>query len=435
MPHPCILLLRATAAQEMTSTGSCPSQPSLPSPSCDPSGVVQLSRSPEVLRQLALSQLQPAAQPRIGLASRNPKPGTVVARAAGTSMTRSYPGQSALCTQTQCTQCTPNTPKAPNHILNLPRPELTELTELPFFEAEAEAVEAVEAEEAEEVEATVQKLQAAVEAFSDGRQQLRQLLTRRKHLEAQFQRAAEGSRASAEAVESAVEDARRWLHIDLPRFLAKAEQVEGPVEGMPEHRDPSQDWLERGDGGDDGDGNTKSAEPLQPLHQTLRHKCTQQAAELQRLTQKCAELQAGEAADLAKLDSLQRQMLKERVSHQDQLDDLRARRAELLRSLGGTAGQIQKNPRHLLQPLGGFADVCRLGTVHSGIYHMQVLVALCLCRTRSPSASSMSMGLKREFVRFRLWRERPAMPRYKLKMTLDELTKADPWDARPSASQ
>ena len=271
----------------MTSRGSCSSQPSQ---ACS-NGVIQLSHSPEALRQLALTELQPATQPSVG-------PGSGCRQPLGVAM-----AQSRSCESSQA----PFNPSA------LPR-----VTELPFF-----------SEETAEVEALVRELEAATEAFGEGRRQLRSLLRRRAHLEAQFQRAAEASRASAEAVEGAMEDARRWLHVGFPCFLAEG--------------------LEHGE-----QGNTPALDgPKTGSLEALRHKSAQQAAELQRLAQRCATLQqADQAADIAKLNSLQMQNLKEQVSHQDQLRDLRARRAELLRSLGGTSDRAKKSTRARLHSIG-----------------------------------------------------------------------------------
>ena len=241
-----------------------------------------------------------------------------------------------------------------------PPTALSSLSELPFFGEGAEV---------DAVEALAEQLQAATEAFSKERRQLRALLRRRKHLEAQFQLASEASRSSAKAVESAVEDARRWLHVDLPYFLAGSSEPE-PTQGHSDHR-----GLE-----------------------ALRQKSSTQAAELQRLAQKCAALQqAGHATDAAMLSSLQTQMLRERVAHQDQLKDLRERRAELLRSLGGgTAGPSKKRERErqrdtpvsrswYVHDLAGYCNyTCSSASV-------QAPAALSLCRIRSPFACSTSV--------------------------------------------
>ena len=211
-------------------------------------------------------------------------------------------------------------------------PTLSSLTELPFFESEVSAQ--VDKAEEDSLENLVQQLQAATEAFSDGRKELSSWLRRRKHLEAHLQAATEASHASAKAVEEAVEEAKRWQRLTLPKFLAVAGKGNGEgIEGIDQmvHRQlPLPDGLEH--------SGTRAA-------QELRQKCEQQAAELRHLERKCAELQeeAGQAAGTAALESLQRQILRERVAHEDQLKALRARRAELLRSLGDTHINAKKS--------------------------------------------------------------------------------------------
>ena len=333
--------------QEMTSSGSCPSQPS-PNLSCDPSGgVVELSgsRYPDALRKLALSQPQPGpAQPSISLGRRR-SPGPIKL-----GMTRHR--------ESRCGSFDPT---------------LSSLTELPFFETEEDKAEE------DSVENLVQQLQAATEAFSDGRKELSCWLRRRKHLEAHLQEATEASHASAKAVEDAVEEAQRWQRLTLPKFLATV-AGKGNGEGI--------DRMVRG---------RPSSEHTRAAHE-LRQECEQQAAELRHLERQCAEqAEAGQAAATAALESLQRQILRERVAHEDQLQALRARRAELLRSLGDTH-QCEKilildalNKSELLHMLMCYNVPCQIQRLASS----QVQVASSSCRTLSPSASSMSTALSR----------------------------------------
>ena len=204
-----------------------------------------------------------------------------------------------------------------------------------------------------------------------------------------------------------MEEAQRWQRLTLPKFLATV-AGKGNGEGI--------DRMVRG---------RPSSEHTRAAHE-LRQECEQQAAELRHLERKCAEqAEAGQAAATAALESLQRQILRERVAHEDQLQALRARRAELLRSLGDTH-QCEKilildalNKSELLHMLMGYNVPCQIQRLASS----QVQVASSSCRTLSPSASSMSTALSRLGG---IHDSRIVIPRYKLKMTLEELTKADP---------